>query len=152
MSIESISLKLRCAQTFLFRAKCKFCQSGPQYMYFIMNRYIDEKNFSSMRKYYTDNTQSSLMLADSFYMASSIKERRFRPSYMFDANTTYFKKLVPPNSKYQPEKDRFISILECECGETAWAFVDSRREHIKNRKNNRLTPARDIKTMYKIVI
>lgn len=151
MSGDSISLKLRLAQTFLFKSRCKYCQSGPQYMYFVMSHHIDEKDFIAVRKYYSD-VVNGLVLADDFYIASSIKRRKFKPSYMFDTNTMHFKKLTPPSSKFQPEKDCFISVLECECGETAWSFTDSRREHIKNRKNARLAPPRDIKTMYKIVI
>lgn len=145
-------IRLKCAQTFIFKSRCKFCKSGPKYIFFLMNRFLDEKNVSALLKYYSSNYQLPNVLSDNGYLESSIKNRAFRPSFMFDFNTTYFRKITPPNSKYEADKDKFTSILECECAATTWAFVDSRRKHIRNRKNVRSAPRLDVKSLYKIMI
>jgi|ERR1700722_5349613 len=145
-------IKLKCAQTFVFKSRCKFCKSGPKYIFFLLNRFLDEKNIVAILKYYSDNFQLPHVINDNHYIESSIKNRAFRPSYMFDFNTTYFRKITPPNSKYEANKDKFTSILECECAATTWSFVDSRRKHIRNRKNIRTAPKLDVKSLYKIMI
>lgn len=117
-----------------------------------MNRFLDEKSIPIVMKYYSDNYQIPNTLGDNRYIESSVKNRTFRPSFMFDFNTTYFRKLTPPNSKYEQDKDKFTSILECECAATTWAFVDSRRKHIKNRKNVKPAPRLDVRSLYKIMI
>jgi hypothetical protein len=145
-------IKLKCAQTFMFKSRCKYCKSGPKYVFFLMNRYIDEENISALIKYYNSNYQIPNTLTDERYLESTIKNRIFRPSYMFDFNTMYFRKLIAPNSKYKLDRDKFTTILECECAATTWAFINSRREHIKNRKNVNSAPWRSYKSLYKVMI
>lgn len=145
-------IKLKCAQTFIFKSRCKFCKTGPKYIYFLMNRYIDDKNISAVIKYYNNNNQAPNKLSDNRYLESSIKNRTFRPTYMFDYDTMYFKKISPPNSKYEQEKDRFTSVLQCDCSATNWAFIDSRRKHIQNRKNAKAAPKLNINSLYKIML
>ena|ERR1700722_4479733 len=149
---KPVAVKLKCAQTFLFKSRCKFCRSGPIHMYFIMNKYIDEKNFSFFRKYYSDTANSPPIFPDEYYVESSVEMRNFKPSFMFDFNSIYLRKITPPNSKYEQEKDRFTSILECKCGRTTWAYTDSRRKHIKNRKNEKVAPTKNINSLYRIFI
>jgi len=121
-------------------------------MYFIMNRYIDEKNFSFIRKYYGDGADSYPMFGDESYMEASVKIRNFKPSFLFDFNTIYLRKIPIFNSKYEQEKDRFTSILECKCGKTTWSYTDSRRKHIKHRKNDRVAPTKNVNSLYRILI
>jgi hypothetical protein len=121
-------------------------------MYFIMNRYIDEKNFSFIRKYYGDSANSLPIFGDDFYTESSVKMRNFNPSFMFDFHSIYLRKMPLFNSKYEQEKDRFTSILECKCGKTTWAYTDSRRKHIRNRKNDRVAPTKNVNSLYRILI
>ena len=150
---KSLTFRLKCAQTFAFKSRCKFCASGPKYVCFIMSRFIDEKSFTAFRKYYTNNYYlPQAILSDKYYLEESIKERSFKISYLFDGGTMYHRNLIIPNSKYDQSSDRFISLLECDCSKTSWAFVDSKRMHIKNRKNDRLSPVKNIQSLYKVMI
>lgn len=127
--------KIKCAQTFVFKSKCKFCGSGPEFLYYLMNKIVSQKNFYAIMALNDKHAgQSKLFLANDFYTDLTVKNRTFRPSYLFDFNTMTCRTISAPNSKFQSNRDRYISILECKCGHSNWLFTDSKREHIKNRK------------------
>jgi hypothetical protein len=126
--------KIKYAQTFVFKSRCKFCKSGPHFLYFLMKGNVNEKNFCNTQFSDKNVSQTKSFLADDFYVGITVKNRNFRPSYLFDGNTMLHRSTSVPNSKFEENKDKYVSILECICGRTNWLFTDSKRQHIKNRK------------------
>lgn len=125
-------VKITAGQTFFFKSKCKKCASGPRYVYFKLNMIVNNNSLYDIKDFY--NEIGLEIKSDDFYLEHSIKNRSFSPSYMFDGDSSSLRKLPIPNIKYQQNLDIFDTIIECECGQTNWAFVNSCRDHIKNRK------------------
>lgn len=142
--------KISASQTFLFKSRCKFCKSGPKFVYYILNKMVTSDSLYKIKDFY-DNTAGSAR-ADDFYLEYSIKNRNFSPSYMFDPSSASLRKLPVPNMKYQQNDDRFGTILECGCGKTSWAFTRSNRAHISNRKCSHSVQIKDIMSLYRIIL
>lgn len=142
--------KINGSQTFFFKSRCKHCKSGPKYIYFMLNKQVSPKNFFKLRDFYEKSISS--YRADDFYIDYAIRNRNFAPSYMFDGTTSAYRKLPVPNFKYQQNEDKFVTVIECDCGKTSWAYVKSNRHHIINRKSSVSYDTKEIMTLYRILI
>jgi hypothetical protein len=125
-------MNISCSETFIFKSRCKFCKSGPRYIYYYLTKLVSTNSIYKIKQFYEDINPT--IKADDFYTELSIKNRNFRPSFMFDSNSASLRKLPVPNMKYQQNEDKVGTIMECDCGKTTWAFIKSNRQHIKNRK------------------
>ena len=67
---KSIS-KIHGSQTFFFKSRCKFCRSGPKYVYYLLNKIITTSNLYNIKDFY--EKQVSSMRADDFYLEYSVK-------------------------------------------------------------------------------
>lgn len=141
--------KINGSQSFFFRARCKFCKSVPKYIYYLLNRMITTSSFYRIKSIY-DNVDFELSTSDNFYLEHSIKNRNFKPTYMFESISS--KKLPIPNMGHQQNNDRFTTVIECECGKTNWAFVRSNKDHIKNRKCKLEISSKELQSLYKILV
>jgi len=148
--MKSTVHSINASQSFIFRAKCKFCRTGPKYVYYLLNKVVTDKTLYKIKDFY-DSSLSS-MRADDFYVGYSIKNRSFIPSYMFDPTSASMRKLPVPNMRYQQNDDRFCTVVECACGETSWSFVQSTRKHITNRKCRHNANLKKIASLYKVMI
>lgn len=138
------------SQTFFFKSRCKYCRSGPRYVYYLLNKVITSNSLYKIKDFYESEVSS--MRADNFYLEYSIKNRNFSPSYLFDSTSAALRKLPVPNMKYRQNDDRIGTVIECGCGKTSWSFINSNREHIKNRKCSTNIKAKDVMSLYRIMI
>lgn len=148
--MKKIATKINGSQTFYFKSKCKFCKSGPKYVYYLLNRVITENNLYKIRDY--SIMSSTSIRSDDFYTGYSIRNRSFKPSFMFDSTMLSLQKLPVPNIKYEQNLDRIGTVIECGCGKTSWGSIRSNRKHIKYRKCPININAKDIMSLYKILL
>jgi hypothetical protein len=141
--------KITCSQTFFFKSRCKFCVSGPKYVFYILNKLVSEQNLYKIKEFY--EAQVSTFRPDNFYMHYSVDNRSFSASYLFDSSSCALRKLPVPNKGYKQTEDKITTAIECSCGRTVWTFTDSNREHIKNRKCSLVMDTKDIVSLYKVM-
>lgn len=138
------------SESFLFKSRCKFCQTGARFVYFILNKSVSENTLYKMKDYQENSVSQSR--ADDFYTEHSVKNRMFQPAFLFDPISIGLRKLIAPNMRYQQNDDMFTTIVECGCGRTEWASKYSVRKHIIGRKCRYDIKVKDISSLYHIVI
>ena len=140
---KSQSVQFRYANTFFFRSACRLCGSGPTTAYFVHNKDVSFENFRFMMKRVRDFGKgfyghNSYGHSDSKIMTRLVATRQFKVAHLFDRDTIFYRSIFVPNSKFEPNKDSISCRVECECGKTCWAFTNSRRLHIINRKSSKI--------------
>lgn len=138
------------SQTFIFKSRCKFCKSGPKYVYYLLNKMVSTDTLYMIKDFYEGAGKNS-SVADDYYIDYTVKNRTFVPSYMFDSRSSSLQKLPVPNMRYQQNEDRFGTVVECSCGKTSWGYVRSNRKHITNRQCTIKISLKEIDSMYRFV-
>ena len=138
-----------CGQTFFFKSKCKYCISGPKYVSYMMNKMITQDSLYPMKEFY--ESYFGTKRSDDCYLDYLVRSRNFSGSFIFDSATALLRRLPVPNMKYKQNEDKITTVIECECGRTSWAFVNSNRKHISNRKSGTKLNTRDVVSLYKVM-
>ena len=126
MDLQVTSIKLN-IQTFLFKSRCKHCRSLPTTMFFYLDKHATHDHYMPNRKIVGANYVAR------YHLSYGITTRSFVLNSVFDGVSFSVRKARLPGVKYQQGMD-LVSILECQCGKTSWAFTQSHRDHIKQRK------------------
>lgn len=133
------------------KSACKHCSSKPKYMYFLMQKNYSAKDTFKVRDYCFKTLQrTKFYQIDSKALESVIEERRFKLSWMFDNNLFSLLKLSIPSGKFDKLNDFFMQVLECECGKTSWAYLQSIKPHIKEKKSTHSFSLKDVYSRYDV--
>jgi len=82
------------SQTFIFKSRCKFCKSGPKYVYYLLNKMVSTDTLYMIKDFYEGMGKDS-SVADDYYVDYTVKNRSFIPSYMFDSRSSSLQKTRP---------------------------------------------------------
>jgi hypothetical protein len=137
------------AQTFGYRTRCKYCLSGPMYSYFLMSKAMSNHILYDNKRY--NDKFAHAALAGYEYIDRAVKSRDVKIYFLADPTASYTSKMPITTSKYQQNKEPFITAIECKCGKTTWSFVSPNRAHISNRKCE-IPQNVNIQSLYKILL
>lgn len=126
--LNTTAIKLN-IQTFLFKSRCKHCASLPTTMFFYLDKHADLYNYRHYRHNVGPNYKGAQHRLSYMFRAP----HSFAMNEIFDEISLNVRKARLPGIKYQQGME-LVSILECQCGKTSWAFIQSYRDHIKRRK------------------
>jgi hypothetical protein len=128
-----LAIQFRYSNTFVYKAACKFCCSGPVRAYFVANVDHSQDFFKFFLKKKPNNYKPSQ--DNGKFISAVVAIRKFKVAYLFERDNAYERRVFIPNSKFELDKDIISCRAECNCGATCWAFTNSRRKHISNRKS-----------------
>lgn len=100
----------------------------------MLNKTADFKHF--VKKNIFERLDLFFDLKKKYDFNLAMKNRNITSILLFDDITLSLLKSSAKNIYYNQNKDKLVYILECHCGKTRWSFMQSEREHIKNRKPN----------------
>lgn len=132
MSVKNNKLMKIRLQPCLFKTKCRHCCSSPMFLFFSLNKTVDLRFF--VKKNIFENPALFFELRKNYNFDLALNNRTLDSSMLFDDMTMSMLKTSASNIYYDQNKDKLVFLLECYCGKTVWSFMQSEREHIKNRK------------------
>lgn len=130
--MSKLSVKINGSEAFAYKSRCKSCKSGPKVIHYYMNPNISTDSVYGIREFY--ESIANTVRVNYYQPTNQTDMRRIRPSHLFDSSSSAFRKLRAPNMRYEQNADIFSAVLNCACGKTCWAFTNSSRKHISNRK------------------
>ena len=136
-SFKVEAIRVNISSSFMARARCKFCRSGPDYYYgsFKPHMWSDVSRYRSFTK---RNKKWIRRMCSSWYKQfeprtfEDISEFTFRLDYQ-DMRPTLFR----TRGTSTGERENVMECLGCKCGRTIWGFNQrsvKKRPEITNRK------------------
>jgi hypothetical protein len=139
---KSEIVKIRLSESFMARARCKFCKGPPEFYYYLRNAsmYIDVRS--------SNNVFQRWKKAISRFNRTNFN---FDPKYM---NGASFMSHPTSWTKYRPRLHRtrgtdptfdIVEVVCCDCMRTQWCFSDKAiqdRPEINQRKSNKRFPVK----------
>lgn len=113
-------------------SKCKFCKTSPKYIYYFPTKISFENPLDLVKSKQLFYPTDFYYLADEPKYFTSIA--RFSTKLHLSADIRY-------NQYYKlPAKLFADAVYICTCTKTGWMISLSNRQHIKNRKSNKIYP------------